>query len=434
MGWSKIFFVLISLITLALTQSSLAQNFPQDYLNTHNAARAEVGVGPLTWDNTVAAYAQNYANQRAGDCAMQHSGGPYGENLAAGSGDFTGVKGVQLWVNEKSNYDYNSNSCVGGQCLHYTQVVWRNSSRLGCARVQCSNSWWFVTCNYDPPAFALIQSTLAQNSPQDYLDAHNAARAEVGVGPLTWDDTVAAYAQNYANQRAGDCALQHSDGPYGENLAAGSGGFTGVKGVQLWVNEKSNYDYNSNSCVGGECLHYTQVVWRNSNRLGCARVQCSNGWCPVEVHLLGRTEIAVGTETVTGKCRKRGVEHLPEIAAVKSRLIRRCGIRQVMKAHRHFEKGRKSLLDSQSSDLSPTSFSSFIDAVAPLFTIADRQALRQVFIADFVERRNVDWPYDPVSASPDRPSSATNYDLRGLAGGGLLDGGGVCSGSNRVQV
>ncbi|KAK7856648.1 basic form of pathogenesis-related protein 1 [Quercus suber] len=56
-----------------------------------------------------------------------------------------------LWVAEKNCYDYNRNTCVGGQCLHYTQVVWRNSVRLGCARVQCNNGWWFVTCSYDPP-------------------------------------------------------------------------------------------------------------------------------------------------------------------------------------------------------------------------------------------------------------------------------------------
>ncbi|RWW14637.1 hypothetical protein GW17_00021576 [Ensete ventricosum] len=56
-------------------------------------------------------------------------------------------------------------------------------------------------------------STLAQNSPQDYVSAHNAARAAVGVGPVSWDNTVAAYAQNYANQRAADCQLVHSGGP-----------------------------------------------------------------------------------------------------------------------------------------------------------------------------------------------------------------------------
>lgn len=88
---------------------------------------------------------QNYMGQHGGylcselrhsrksDCNLVHSNGPYGENLAKGSSDsFTGVAAVNLWVNEKQYYDYNSNSCVGGgQCLHYTQVVWRNSVRLG---------------------------------------------------------------------------------------------------------------------------------------------------------------------------------------------------------------------------------------------------------------------------------------------------------------
>ncbi|KAL7206246.1 hypothetical protein ACSBR2_019037 [Camellia fascicularis] len=78
----------------------------------------------MTWDNNLAAYAQRYANSRMGDCNLVHSGGPYGENLAEGSGSFTGTDGVNLWVGEKPYYDYNSNSCVGGkECRHYTQVV-----------------------------------------------------------------------------------------------------------------------------------------------------------------------------------------------------------------------------------------------------------------------------------------------------------------------
>ncbi|XP_057495385.1 basic form of pathogenesis-related protein 1-like [Actinidia eriantha] len=151
MVFSKISLAFLCLMSLALVLPSHAQNSPQDYLNAHNAARAEVGVGAMTWDNTVAAYAQNYANSRINDCNLVHSSGPYGENIAKGSGSFTGTAAVNLWVAEKPNYDINSNSCVGGECLHYTQVVWRNSVRLGCARVQCTNGWWFVTCNYDPP-------------------------------------------------------------------------------------------------------------------------------------------------------------------------------------------------------------------------------------------------------------------------------------------
>ncbi|KAK4491162.1 hypothetical protein RD792_001892 [Penstemon davidsonii] len=130
-----------------------AQNSPQDYLNAHNSARANVRVGPMTWDQNVASFAQNYVNQRiSSDCNLVHSTNrPYGENLALGSGDFTGQAAVNLWVGERPFYDQSSNTCVGGECRHYTQVVWRNSVRLGCARGRCSNGLWFISCNYDPP-------------------------------------------------------------------------------------------------------------------------------------------------------------------------------------------------------------------------------------------------------------------------------------------
>ncbi|KAL2927625.1 Pathogenesis-related protein 1 [Bienertia sinuspersici] len=143
------FFIVIAILGLA--QICNAQNSPQDYVNAHNAARAAVGVGNLHWDNKVAAYAQQYANKRKGDCALQHSGGPYGENIAVGGGDFTGTDAVKLWVAEKANYTYSSNTCApNAQCGHYTQVVWRNSVRLGCARVKCNTGSFFITCNYDP--------------------------------------------------------------------------------------------------------------------------------------------------------------------------------------------------------------------------------------------------------------------------------------------
>lgn len=78
-----------------------------------------------------------------------------------------------------------------------------------------------------------VNITLAQNSPQDYVDAHNAVRAEVGVGPITWNNTVAAYAQKYANSRVENCELEHSGGPYGENIAEGYGNLNGVDAVKM---------------------------------------------------------------------------------------------------------------------------------------------------------------------------------------------------------
>ena len=52
-------------------------------------------------------------------------------------------------------YDHDSNTCSapeGESCGHYTQVVWRASTSIGCARVVCNNNRGvFITCNYNPP-------------------------------------------------------------------------------------------------------------------------------------------------------------------------------------------------------------------------------------------------------------------------------------------
>ncbi|KAF5945026.1 hypothetical protein HYC85_015254 [Camellia sinensis] len=79
----------------------MSLDLSQDYLNAHNAARAQVGVGPKTWDNNVSFYAQSYAKSRMGDCNPINSGGPYEENLAMSSGLFTDTDAVNLSVREK---------------------------------------------------------------------------------------------------------------------------------------------------------------------------------------------------------------------------------------------------------------------------------------------------------------------------------------------
>uniref|UniRef100_A0A0E0LGY6 SCP domain-containing protein n=1 Tax=Oryza punctata TaxID=4537 RepID=A0A0E0LGY6_ORYPU len=137
-------------VLAAVAMAATAQNSAQDYVDPHNAARSDVGVGPVTWDDTVAAYAESYAEQRRGDCKLQHSdsGGKYGENI------FWGSAGAD-WSAADAWYDHDTNSCSapeGNSCGHYTQVVWRDSTAIGCARVVCDNDLGvFITCNYSPP-------------------------------------------------------------------------------------------------------------------------------------------------------------------------------------------------------------------------------------------------------------------------------------------
>ncbi|VVB10477.1 unnamed protein product [Arabis nemorensis] len=144
-------FVAIALV-LAFAVPLKAQDSQQDYLDEHNRARAAVGVAPLKWNGVLAEYARQYALSRKGDCRLVHSGGPYGENLAWSSGDLSGADAVRLWVNEKSDYFYDSNSCRPGKvCGHYTQVVWKNTEWVGCAKLKCDNGGTFIICSYHRP-------------------------------------------------------------------------------------------------------------------------------------------------------------------------------------------------------------------------------------------------------------------------------------------
>jgi hypothetical protein len=131
----------------------------QGITELHNQARSGVlpqpatAVPPLTWDSTVAAAAQTWAN----GCKFQHSSNGYGENIYASTGSATPSAIVSSWVSEKTNYTYSTNTC-SGTCGHYTQVVWRASVHLGCAQKTCTTgspfgtpTWQFVVCDYDPP-------------------------------------------------------------------------------------------------------------------------------------------------------------------------------------------------------------------------------------------------------------------------------------------
>lgn len=147
---------LLFMVGLALAETIVSQdrNSPSDYLQLHNEARKEVGVDPLKWDLTLEAYARDYAKERSGDCDLIHSGGPYGENIYWGYGEgYNDAKAaMKYWLDEKQFYDYDNNICMfGRECLHYTQIVWKDSKRLGCASATCPDDRVFFTCNYDPP-------------------------------------------------------------------------------------------------------------------------------------------------------------------------------------------------------------------------------------------------------------------------------------------
>jgi len=118
----------------------------------HNFYRRALKLPELVWNSQLAAFAQEWANYlKSQGCRMKHRpSNPYGENLAWAMGkNLTPEEVVQMWYSEVKDYDYASNTCRN-VCGHYTQVVWRNSKRLGCGIARCGNTEVWV-CNYDPP-------------------------------------------------------------------------------------------------------------------------------------------------------------------------------------------------------------------------------------------------------------------------------------------
>ena len=133
----------------------------------HNGYRLQEHDVPLVWSDEIAVYAQEWAEYLRDNygCELQHRSWldmaeePYGENLygATAWGMALGTTPqavVDAWWSEIEFYDYATNGCTG-VCGHYTQVMWKGSTEVGCGMAVCdeganaqSDVW---VCNYNPP-------------------------------------------------------------------------------------------------------------------------------------------------------------------------------------------------------------------------------------------------------------------------------------------
>ncbi|KAH9948422.1 CAP domain-containing protein [Amylocystis lapponica] len=120
------------------------------YLSLHNQARASRHAAPLAWSNDLQASAQRWAS----GCQFAHSNGvlgSVGENLAAGTGTFTPKDAVQQFLSDESSYDP-----AKPTFSHFTQVVWKSTTQLGCAAATCDNIFpgagpaTYHVCLYNP--------------------------------------------------------------------------------------------------------------------------------------------------------------------------------------------------------------------------------------------------------------------------------------------
>lgn len=134
-----------------ISQTTSLTQFRQEALQEHNRLRALHRVPPLTLDPTLNNYAQEWANNLAATGQFRHrSDRKYGENLyMTTASDVGGRTPVTVWYNEIKFYNFR-NPGFSMETGHFTQVVWKSSTKLGCGKAKGAKGL-YVVCNYNPP-------------------------------------------------------------------------------------------------------------------------------------------------------------------------------------------------------------------------------------------------------------------------------------------
>ena len=164
----------------SMQQSSL--NLPpwaRDMLTAHNAARAAVGAPPLQWNPVL----QEHATARAGELAQlrqlthapREGRGTERENILQAPLSYSPAQMIGRWTRESSNFVpglFPDVSKTGNwmDVAHYTQVIWPQTTEIGCGYAPGGGFNWLV-CRYNPGGNKDGKPVIAQN-----LD---------GAGPLT---------------------------------------------------------------------------------------------------------------------------------------------------------------------------------------------------------------------------------------------------------
>ncbi|KAK2754228.1 hypothetical protein FQN54_007107 [Arachnomyces sp. PD_36] len=197
--------VFISAPTQSASSSYTSDNeFKDTMLDVTNRYREEHHVSNLSWNDSLADIALDWAK----GCEFEHSHGDPGENLAMGFQSLTGA--IEAWGDERDMYDFSKPTGFTHETGHFTQLVWKATTTVGCGRVDCGvdhdddddddddddeavtkAQGWYVVCEYWPAGNVVggslfrtnVLSTDFSNSTDDTDDTDDTSAASAaGIG------------------------------------------------------------------------------------------------------------------------------------------------------------------------------------------------------------------------------------------------------------
>ena len=152
--------LLAFVLDIATLPAAASSDFEQQVLAAHNSERATLHLPPLAWDGTLAAHALVWARHLAEIGALQHSAREArpdeGENLWMGTAEaYSPEEMVGGWLSEKGKFrngifpdvSASGNLQVVG---HYTQMIWKDTTQIGCGAAR-SGDFDVLVCRYSPP-------------------------------------------------------------------------------------------------------------------------------------------------------------------------------------------------------------------------------------------------------------------------------------------
>lgn len=166
MSYEKKLIFIIIYVLFSVQSYALSGYEKNKILLAHNEVRYQHGLPNLKWSDDLSQNASQWVGKLASErgCKMVHSGmSGLGENLFWSSplvyttsrkevANVSPTDVVNAWATEEKYYNIASNRCSFGKvCGHYTQLVWRDTVRVGCAKVICDDKSQVWSCNYSPP-------------------------------------------------------------------------------------------------------------------------------------------------------------------------------------------------------------------------------------------------------------------------------------------
>ncbi|KAM7416857.1 hypothetical protein PAMA_018773 [Pampus argenteus] len=242
----------------------------------------------MKFNRKLNAAAQKWADHLLEKGSLEHSDTKDGENVysmwSSAPLKQTGKEAVDSWYSEIKDYDW-SKPGFSGATGHFTQVVWKESTKLGLGMATDGNKV-FVVGQYRPRGNMNMEGYFEENVlpkglttnakpdkrfKKEFLETHNAYRAQHGAPPMKFNRKLNAAAQKWADHLLEKGSLEHSDTKDGENVymmwSSAPLKQTGKEAVDSWYSEIKDYDW-SKPGFSGATGHFTQVVWKESTKLG----------------------------------------------------------------------------------------------------------------------------------------------------------------------